>query len=149
TTTIACPNKRKQQLKAARAKKYVKKSYVFYEQTDYENLVWPSTYVEGSKRTQRRKKAELKKAAQDTRSITTYFASALICFNVVSTSTSTCESSTELYISIEMESVKIESVEIESVEIELVKIELVEVESMKVELVKVESVEIESESIEI
>ncbi|CAG8784726.1 24876_t:CDS:2, partial [Gigaspora margarita] len=37
----------------------------------------PSTYVGGSKRTQRRKKAELKKAAQYTRPIATYFAPAL------------------------------------------------------------------------
>ncbi|CAG8580316.1 12798_t:CDS:2, partial [Racocetra fulgida] len=103
----------KQQLKAARAKKCVKKSHVFYEQTDYENLVWsdqdiderasnfftvlltanenkniwkpsgrPSTYVGGSKRTQRCKKAELKKAAQDTRSITAYFAPTLMYVSV-------------------------------------------------------------------
>ncbi|CAG8832649.1 33588_t:CDS:1, partial [Gigaspora margarita] len=93
-TTITCPNKRKQQLKAARAKK---KSHV---SCDYENLVWsdqdidnrasnyfavlliasknwkpssrPSTYIRGSKRTKRRKKVEQKKAAQDTRLITTF-----------------------------------------------------------------------------
>ncbi|CAG8476094.1 11975_t:CDS:2 [Racocetra fulgida] len=34
----------------------------------------PSTYVRGSKRTLRQKKAELKKAAQNTQSITAYFA---------------------------------------------------------------------------
>ncbi|CAG8639935.1 2000_t:CDS:1, partial [Racocetra fulgida] len=155
----------KQQLKAAKAKKCVKKSHVFHEQTDYKNLVWsdqdiderasdfftilltanenkniwkpsgrPSTYIGGSKRTQRRKKAELKKAAQDTRSITAYFASALTCSNIVSASTSTCELSTELHASMEMESVEVESMEMELVEMELVEVESVEVKSESIEI---------------
>ncbi|CAG8848718.1 1526_t:CDS:2, partial [Gigaspora margarita] len=157
TTTITRPTKRKQQLKAARAKKCAKKSHVFCKQTDYEDLVWsdqdiderasdyfavlltasknekiwkpssrPSIYIEGSKRTQRRKKAELKKAAQYTRSITTYFAPTL-----------TCESSMELHVSTEVESMEIEPVDVESVE----SVKSVEIESVK--SVEVESVEVE------
>ncbi|CAG8802217.1 43565_t:CDS:2 [Gigaspora margarita] len=103
-TTITRPNKRKQQLKATRAKK---KSHVSHDYEDYEDLVWsdqdiddrasnyfavlltasknwkpssrPSTYVGSSKRTKRHKKVELKKAAQDTQLITTYFAPTLTC----------------------------------------------------------------------
>ncbi|CAG8850370.1 32872_t:CDS:1, partial [Gigaspora margarita] len=160
TTTITRPNKRKQQLKAARAKKCAKKSC---EQTDYEDLVWsdqdidkrasnyfavllmasknkniwkfssrPSTYVRGSKRTQRCKKAKLKKAAQYTQPIAAYFAPAL-----------TCESSTELYVSKEVESMELEleSVDVESVEsLELESVESVEsLEVESVELLEVES----------
>ena len=145
---MARPNKRKKQLKAARAKKRTKKLYAFEpnNMSDYENLddhiwsdheiderasdyfavllmasknknIWkpsgrPSTYIGGSKRTQRRKKAELRKAAQNTRSITTYLAPAL--------TTSTFESSTE---SIEMESIEVESIEVESAEMELIEVE--------------------------
>ncbi|CAG8823144.1 17894_t:CDS:2, partial [Racocetra persica] len=71
-----------------------------------------STYIEGFKRTRRRKKAELRKAAQNTRSITTYLAPAL--------TTSTFESSTE---SIKMESIKVESIGVESAEMELIEVE--------------------------
>ncbi|CAG8687739.1 27327_t:CDS:2, partial [Racocetra persica] len=46
----------------------------------------PSIYFGGSKRTQRHKKAELKKAAQNNRSITTYLAPALAP-NIASAST--------------------------------------------------------------
>ncbi|CAG8756990.1 8353_t:CDS:2, partial [Gigaspora rosea] len=139
--TITHPNKRKQQLKAARAKK---KSHVPCDYEDYEDLVWsdqdihdrafdyfavlltpsknwkpssrPSTYVGGSKRPKRHKKAELKKAAQDTQLITTYFAPAL-----------TCESSTELHTSMEVESIEMELIEVEPVDVESVE----SVESME------------------
>ncbi|CAG8844931.1 4611_t:CDS:1, partial [Racocetra persica] len=72
----------------------------------------PSTYIGGFKRTQRHKKAELRKAAQNTWSITIYLAPALM--------TSTFESSTE---SIEMESIEMESIGVESAEIELIEVE--------------------------
>ncbi|CAG8762124.1 15684_t:CDS:2, partial [Gigaspora rosea] len=177
TTTITRSNKRKQQLKAARAKKCTKKSHVFRKQTNYKDLVWsdqnidkrafdyfavlliasknekiwkplnrPSTYVGGSERNQRHKKVKLKKATQYTRSITTYFASTL-----------TCESSTELHISTEVESIEMEPVDVKSVEsiklvnmesVESVEVELVEVESVEVEPVKMESVEVEPVKLE-
>ncbi|CAG8716690.1 4617_t:CDS:2, partial [Gigaspora margarita] len=92
----------------------------------------PSIYVGGSKRTQRCKKAELKKAAQYTRSITTYFAPTL-----------TCELSIELHVLTEVESMEIEPVDVESVE----SVESVEIES--VELVEVESVEVEPAEVEL
>ncbi|KAF0460348.1 hypothetical protein F8M41_000613 [Gigaspora margarita] len=86
-----------------------------------------STYIGGSKRTQRRKKVELKKAAQYIQFITTYFASALIY-----------ESSTELYVSKEVKSIELE---LESVNMESV--ESLEVESLELlELLEVESVEL-------
>ncbi|CAG8737051.1 1889_t:CDS:2, partial [Gigaspora rosea] len=103
----------------------------------------PSTYVGGSKRTQKRKKAELKKAAQHTRSITTYFAPAL-----------TCKLSMKLHVSTEVESMEklleVELVDVESMEsVESVEMESVEsvkmesVDSVEVEPVEVESVEVE------
>ncbi|CAG8846467.1 33154_t:CDS:1, partial [Racocetra persica] len=102
-------------------------------------------YVGGSKRTQRRKKAELKKAAQNTRPITAYLPPALTSSNVASASTSTFGLSTELCAPTEVESIESESMEVESIEMELVEsieVELVEsmeaelVESMKTELVE-------------
>ncbi|CAG8848847.1 11404_t:CDS:1, partial [Racocetra persica] len=107
-------------------------------------------YVEGSKRTQRRKKAELKKAAQNTRPITAYLPPALISFNVASALTSTFGLSTELCAPTEVESIGSESMEVESIEVELVESMEVElVESIEAELVKsmetelVESIEME------
>ncbi|CAG8848937.1 9581_t:CDS:1, partial [Racocetra persica] len=102
-------------------------------------------YVGGSKKTQRRKKAELKKAAQNTQPITAYLPPALTSSNVASASTSTFGLSTELCTPTEVESIESESIEVESIEVELVKsmeVELVEsmeaelVESMETELVK-------------
>ncbi|CAG8744111.1 6675_t:CDS:2, partial [Dentiscutata erythropus] len=84
----------------------------------WKSLGRPSTYVGGSKRTQRHKKAELKKAAQDIQSITAYFAPILTFSNIALASTSTCGSSMELHISVEMELVEMKSVEVESVEME-------------------------------
>ncbi|CAG8686201.1 20278_t:CDS:2, partial [Racocetra persica] len=160
-----------QQLKAARANKHAK--HANYENLD--DYIWSDNniderssdyfavlltagknindwkplgrtiYVGGSKRTQRRKKVELKKAAQNTRPITAYLPSALTSSNVASASTSTFGLSTELYMPTEVESIGSESMEVESIEVELVesmKVELVEsmeaelVESMETELVE-------------
>ncbi|KAF0543579.1 hypothetical protein F8M41_003543 [Gigaspora margarita] len=85
----------------------------------------PSTYVRGSKRTKRCKKVEQKKAAQDTRLITTYFAPTLIC-----------ESSIELHASIEVKSIEMELIEMELVDVEsveLVEVELVEMEPIEMD----------------
>ncbi|CAG8762147.1 26002_t:CDS:2, partial [Racocetra persica] len=71
------------------------------------------TYIKSSKRTQKYKKVELKKAAQNIWSITTYLAPALM--------TSTFESSME---SIEIESIEVELIGMESAEIELIEVEL-------------------------
>ncbi|CAG8435766.1 6477_t:CDS:10 [Scutellospora calospora] len=157
----------RQQLKAARARKrafnIIKESHKFYEQndvSDYENLddhVWSDKDINEkasdyfavlqtarSKRTQRRKKAELKKAAQNTRSITTYLASALTCSqnsHITSALTSTCESSTESYALMEVKSTKMEaeSMEVESMEMESTETKLVEIELLELELMEVES----------
>ncbi|CAG8634544.1 6829_t:CDS:2, partial [Gigaspora rosea] len=164
--------KRKQQLKAARAKK----STYITKEPDYENLdeyIWsdkdiderasnyfavlltasknkdawerlsrPSTYAGGSKRTLRRKKAELKKAAQNTKSITAYFAPTLMYSKVVSASTSTCESSTELFASIEIEPMEVEPMEAKLIEVEPMEAEPMEAELMDVELMDMESAEL-------
>ncbi|CAG8715055.1 29511_t:CDS:2, partial [Racocetra persica] len=112
-TIMAHPNKRKKQLKAARAKKHHE---IDERASDYFAVLLtasrPSTYIGGSKRIQRCKKAKLRKAAQNTRSITTYLAPAL--------TTSTLESSTE---SIEMESIEMESIGVESAKMELIEVE--------------------------
>ncbi|CAG8821010.1 18814_t:CDS:2, partial [Racocetra persica] len=118
-----------------------KKLYAFEpnNMSDYENLddhIWSDHKIDerasnyfavllmaSFKRTQRHKKVELRKAAQNTRSITTYLAPAL--------TTSTFKSSTE---SIEMESIEVESIGVESAEMELI-----EVESAEMELIEVES----------
>ncbi|CAG8668093.1 8518_t:CDS:2, partial [Racocetra fulgida] len=96
-------------------------------------------YVGGSKRTQKRKKAELKKAAQNTRPITAYLAPVLTSSNVALASTSTFGLSTELCAPTEVGS---ELMEVESIEVELVEsMEAELVESIEAELV--ESVETE------
>ncbi|CAG8673090.1 12154_t:CDS:2, partial [Cetraspora pellucida] len=141
-----------QQLKAARANKHAKHA-------NYENLddhIWSDNNIDerssdyfavlltaGSKRTQRRKKAELKKAAQNTRPITAYLPPALTSSNVASALTSTFGLSTELCASTEVESIGSESMEVESIEVELVESMEVElVESMKTELVKLMETEL-------
>ncbi|CAG8605333.1 1216_t:CDS:2 [Cetraspora pellucida] len=158
-----------QQLKAARANKHAKHAnyknldnYIWSDNnidersSDYfavlltagKNInVWKPSgrtiYVEGSKRTQRRKKAELKKAAQNTRPITAYLPPALTSSNVASASTSTFGLSTELCVPTEVESIGSESMEVESIEVELVEsMELELVKSMKTELVKLMETEL-------
>ncbi|CAG8840026.1 46459_t:CDS:1, partial [Gigaspora margarita] len=101
------------------------------------NNVWESSdrssiYVGGSKRTQRYKKAELRKTAQNTRSITAYLAPASIYFqnfNIVLASTSICELSTELYESIEVESEKVKLTEVESTELQITEVEPIVVDA--------------------
>ncbi|CAG8844054.1 34451_t:CDS:2, partial [Racocetra persica] len=138
-----------QQLKAARANKHAKHAnyknlddYIWSDNniderfSDYFAILltadknindWKplgrTIYVGGSKRTQRHKKAELKKAAQNTRPITA--------------STSTFGLLTELCAATEVESIGSESIEVESIEVELVESMEVELmESMEAELVE-------------
>ncbi|CAG8604023.1 15659_t:CDS:2, partial [Cetraspora pellucida] len=104
----------RQQLKAARAKKHTSGITNISDYKNLDDLIWsnnniderasdyfakpsgrPSMYIGGFKRTQRCKKAELKKAAQNIRSITAYLAPALTS-NIVLTSTSACELSIEI-----------------------------------------------------
>ncbi|CAG8600300.1 13801_t:CDS:2, partial [Racocetra fulgida] len=94
----------------------------------------PSIYFGGSKRTQRCKKAELKKAAQNNRSITAYLAPALAS-NIASASTL-----------IGMESIDVESTEVESIEVESVETESMEGESIEVESLEVESLEVDEKT---
>ncbi|KAF0499731.1 hypothetical protein F8M41_020441 [Gigaspora margarita] len=116
-TTITHPNKRKQQLKAARAKK---KLHVF---RDYEDLVWSDQDIDDRASDYfavllTASKNWKPSTAQDTQLITTYFAPALIC-----------KSSTELHTSMEVESMEL--IEVEPVDVESV--ESVEVESVEME----------------
>ncbi|CAG8829762.1 19203_t:CDS:2, partial [Gigaspora margarita] len=153
TAIITRPSKRKLQFKAARAKK---RTYITKE-SNYKNLdeyIWsdkdiderasdyfavllianrPLTYARGSKRTLRRKKAKLKKTAQNTQSITINFAPTLMYFNIVLASTSTCKSSIKLFVSIEMEPMEMEPMEAKLIEVELIKVELIDIELMDIE----------------
>ncbi|CAG8840460.1 30143_t:CDS:2, partial [Gigaspora margarita] len=115
---------RKQQLKAARAKK---KSQV---SLDYEDLVWSDQDIDNRTSDYFAILLTLVKtgnlrAAQDTQLITSYFASTL-----------TCESSTELYVSMEVELMEMELIEVKPVDVE-------SVESVKVESVEIEPVEVD------
>ncbi|KAF0333051.1 hypothetical protein F8M41_017252 [Gigaspora margarita] len=94
----------------------------------WETLGRSSIYVGGSKRTQRHKKAKLRKAAQNTQSITTYLAPASIYSqnsNIVLASTSACKSLTELYESTEVESEEVELTEVELTELQITEVELI------------------------
>ncbi|CAG8749174.1 3665_t:CDS:2, partial [Racocetra fulgida] len=135
--TITRPSKRKQQLKVARAKKH---AYVIKE-LDYENLndhIWSDKDIDerASDYFAVLLTAELKKAAQNTQSITAYFASTLMHSNVASASTSTCELSTELFASMEVEPMEVEP---EPMEMELTEVRSMDVESAELGLTEVES----------
>ncbi|KAF0427900.1 hypothetical protein F8M41_005948 [Gigaspora margarita] len=101
------------------------------------NNVWEfsgrsSIYVRGSKKTQRRKKAELRKTAQNTQSITAYLAPASMYsqnFNIVLASTFACKLLTELYESTEVESEKVELTEVESTELQITEVEPIVVDT--------------------
>ncbi|CAG8799115.1 27963_t:CDS:2, partial [Gigaspora margarita] len=138
-----------------------KRAYITKE-SDYENLdkyIWsdkeiderasnyfaessgrPSTYARGYKRTLRQKKAELKKAVQNIQSITAYFASTFMYSNIVSASTSTCESSMAL---IKIESIEVEPMEAEPMEVEPIEAEPIDVELMDMELAELGLTEVE------
>ncbi|CAG8582368.1 9727_t:CDS:2, partial [Dentiscutata heterogama] len=116
-------DKRKQQLKAARAKKCI----CITKELDYENL---DNHIWSDKKIDERASdyfavlltaAKLKKATQNTQSITAYFAPTLMYSNVAFALISTCESSTA-------------SMEIEQIEVKPIEMELTEMESMNVEL---------------
>ncbi|CAG8518085.1 12841_t:CDS:2 [Racocetra fulgida] len=124
-------------LQTARAKKC---AYITKE-LDYENLddyIWLDKDID--------KKAsdyfavlliaKLKKTAQNTQSITACFASTLIHSKVASVLTSTCKSSTELFVSIEIKPMEVKLIEL--MEAEQIEMKLTEVGSMDVELAELE-----------
>ncbi|CAG8850209.1 26925_t:CDS:2, partial [Racocetra persica] len=116
--TITCPNKRRQQLKAARANKHAK--YANYENLD--DHIWSDNNINERSSdyfSVLLTAAKLKKAAQNTRPITAYLPPALTSSNVALASTSTFGLSTELCTPTEVESIGSESMKVESIEVEL------------------------------
>ncbi|CAG8838961.1 16003_t:CDS:2, partial [Gigaspora margarita] len=112
TTTITHSNKRKQQLKATRAKKKLHVSL------DYEDLVWSDQDIDNR--------------ASD------YFSVLLTASKNWKPSSRPSTYVGELYASIEVVSIEMELIEVELVDVELVEsVESVEVESVEMELVEV------------
>ncbi|CAG8550663.1 41960_t:CDS:2, partial [Gigaspora margarita] len=89
--------------------------------------------------------AELKKTAQNTQFITTYFVSTLMYSNIVLALTSTCESS---IVSIEMELMEVELMKTEPIEAEPIEAKLMDVELMDMELAESELTEVKSSEVD-